>query len=152
MVPGTYWDISIHGVGRWMAKIHDHEKRGEREGGWAQRQYGKKKKRMQEWKKKRLQRHDVEADNLARRTEKWEDFDEGRWAGEAVEMTGMSHTFQDDEGLRVCLNKHAHIFTKNKKKGPWKGGWERREKAWQKEGANNNNNSKKKKMIKATEK
>ena len=32
-------------------------------------------------------------------------------------MKGMSHTFQDNEGLRVCLNKHAHIFRKKKKKG-----------------------------------
>lgn len=34
VVPGTYWDIWIYGVKRWMAKIHDHVMRGEREKGW----------------------------------------------------------------------------------------------------------------------
>lgn len=46
VVPGTYWDIWIYRVGRWMAKIHDHAMRGEREKAWGAETI------WEEWKKR----------------------------------------------------------------------------------------------------
>lgn len=112
MVPGTHWDIRIYGVGRWMAKIHDHAMRGEREGGWrwGQRQYGRGGK-----KRKATMGEEKRRDTLAQRND-------GLWGRAAVETTNATIQMGDwpvthisrwwgvKMGSRVCINVRTYVL------------------------------------------